>query len=137
MTDALFGKLPAWEDQFLAFWAQGIFRKLGKTEARRRLRATVKTDADWRALYEAHEAYKADLKRFPRALLHGSTFASQWKDFLDIALSAEEMNRDADHFHLCRMCDEDHRWRCNVSHCDWSLDIACPEFIERRRAAKA
>ena len=85
MTDTLFGKIPSWDERFEEIWARGIFRKLGKLEARRRLRTSVKTETDWADLQRAHEIYKADLVRFPRHRLHGSTFASQWRDFLELS----------------------------------------------------
>ena len=86
MSTGLFGNIPppAWLDLFDAFWAQGIFRKLGKTEARRHLRTTVKTDKDWTDLYMAHEHYKRDLQKNPRPLLHGSTFCNTWRDYLEL-----------------------------------------------------
>src|SRR5439155_20474213 len=88
MIDTLFGKILSWDERFEEFWARGIFRKLGKLEARRRLRTSVKTENDWGDLQRAHEVYKADLVRFPRQRLHGSTFASQWRDFLELRQDA-------------------------------------------------
>jgi hypothetical protein len=79
----LFGEDPitVTDEQFETLWLSGAWRKLGKKEAYRHFRKTVKTPDDLKRIEKARDTYAKDLQANPRQLLHGSTWFNNWEDF--------------------------------------------------------
>jgi hypothetical protein len=64
---------------------QGYPRKKGKTPGLRKLEKEIKTEADYLALKEAIRNYGAEVaNREPEHILYFSTFAGQWKDWVNV-----------------------------------------------------
>ena len=80
------------DEMFDAFWLSGPWRKLGKKEAYKHFRKTVKTEEDFQRITLARDNYAKDLKENPRQLLHGSTFFNNWEDYATLAPAVDRLN---------------------------------------------
>ena len=86
----LFGEDPitVTDQDFEVFWLSGTWRKLGKKEAYRHFRKTVKTPDDLGRIEKARDNYAKDIQANPRPLLHGSTWFNNWEDFEHLDVKA-------------------------------------------------
>lgn len=89
-------KMPV---DFNEFWKRGPWLKLGKKEAERHFRATVKTDSDINHICVARDRYAVHLALHPwKQPQHGKTWFNNWRDWVDY----EEPALQHIHSPMCR-----------------------------------
>lgn len=123
---------------FEHFWTSGSWLRLGKKEAARHFKATVKNDKDWLAIQVARDRYTADLaiNKWKRPQ-HGSTWFNNWRDWIvegEPEMPAFCFDPTDLTSHLCQMCGPDHVWDCDHGEsCTFTWELACPEFMMQRK----
>ncbi|MDD5551490.1 MAG: hypothetical protein PHS34_09535 [Candidatus Omnitrophica bacterium] len=66
-------------------------KRLGKKEALRHFRATVKTDEDWQNINKALDNYlqSKNVKENTQFIQHGSTWFNNWQDWIELEIKKE------------------------------------------------
>jgi hypothetical protein len=66
-------------------------KRLGKKEALRHFRATVKTDEDWQNINKALDNYlhSKNVKENTQFIQHGSTWFNNWQDWIELDVKKE------------------------------------------------
>ncbi len=66
-------------------------KRLGKKEALRHFKATVKTDEDWQNINKALDNYlhSKNVKENTQFIQHGSTWFNNWQDWIELDVKKE------------------------------------------------
>ena len=131
---------------FDEFWLSGPWQKLGKKEAKRHWNVSVKTERDWKDIQSARDRYGAHLKSASWLTpQYGSTWFNNWRDWVNFEpaalphaitpLARPDVYCEG---HYCDLCAEPHEFAClEPEACGLPRELACPEFIIKRRVAEA